>query len=1110
MATTLDDLLGDGRLVRLFSNENRACALQLWVLQIKSEQQTELRLVYGRLLPYSHSSNGWSFSNNDNYHVLGNIKIKITRLNLYIDSIHCAELLRQLTAGQSISAINEELGLECPKNLRKQFGSTTLVTDNLVYRPVAYLLNRDAHERGSLSSPHNAAGALSASITQTNKKSLFLLHGEYSTNLTASLVEQLDAETGLDFGGADATRFGDLELLVFPTLNDLEQNLLSVKWTDSPRAFCTRFDPVQVPFFDRFQFRLSIENDGQIVSSAIALADCNEEGVFTYVFQVSEELRERADSTELEVFGFSNDSPLEGVLCCRWRVGYVREITFQGHVMRTGSSPVKFDWLEKATRPVMTDRVKAALTVNRSNLEFGNRIGGRKADPWVTANLELSSLFARLNPPKSEGKFFQRWTMGDGEGRLQFVEWFRSLLTKYQQHQIVIFDPYFETAGLGLVLICAATNSDYIVFTSLPKPSKGGEDAQDECEHPISGRVNNLIASCEHNRHLLSRIKFCIYGLKEGRLHDRYILVMGEDDLPVAGFHLSNSFQKAAENFPLLITPIPADVLLQVEQYKSALVREAKTTQSIREAENPAMRLLFDSTASPSAPRRYEPLSFIEKPEAGSVLSVWSGENSLKGLSGDQLRIQMTALGLLRNNSLILKDGLKNCINMQEVNIREFISAWEILGEILAHSSTGDMKLRYLESECDFLEFLKQFLKTSFKRVHDNTNKELATVNVQFFHMSFEALLRSSYCTNHLFHATKYAALTWSEYFAIRFLWWYEPDFLLKIAEEQISILPVEPDESEAVRLSLLSQIVSEISLSIEFDISKIQLDTLVHSGQGLLCWLGLNAVERQLYTQDGLISVLSLLEVFSNQERVRVLGWMINHAAKDSNKEKIYKDLVEALHEELPEKISMKELQYLVDSMRGHMKQLAWAEPWLYQDVILPLLQNARASTEDACDIWMQELASMLGPLLNNRSRLFNLAREGQTTNIASLLFAYSSPEQREASLTIMNNILKQQRRILQQPLASTSGWTQWDDALRVSLWILAFGRWSEFYLCERGEPDQKLVQLSQDAFGLAMLRPIEEWQSKRGGRQDELVVFLDHVEGLLNLDGEPKDAPK
>jgi hypothetical protein len=172
MASTLDDLLGDGRLERLFSNQNRACALQLWVLQIKSEQSTEMRVVYGRLLPYSHSSNGWSFSNNDSHLVFGNIKVKITRLNLYIDSIHCAELLRQLSAGQSISAINETLGLESPKKLREQFGCTTLVTDNLVYRPVAYLLNRDAHERRSLSSPHSAAGAFSASITQTNKKAL--------------------------------------------------------------------------------------------------------------------------------------------------------------------------------------------------------------------------------------------------------------------------------------------------------------------------------------------------------------------------------------------------------------------------------------------------------------------------------------------------------------------------------------------------------------------------------------------------------------------------------------------------------------------------------------------------------------------------------------------------------------------------------------------------------------------------------------------------------------------------------------------------------------------------------------------------------------------------
>jgi hypothetical protein len=38
------------------------------------------------------------------------------------------------------------------------------------------------------------------------------------------------------------------------------------------------------------------------------------------------------------------------------------------------------------------------------------------------------------------------------------------------------------------------------------------------------------MASCEHNRHLLKRIKLRIYGLKEGRLHDRYIMIIGALD----------------------------------------------------------------------------------------------------------------------------------------------------------------------------------------------------------------------------------------------------------------------------------------------------------------------------------------------------------------------------------------------------------------------------------------------------------------------------------------------------------------------------------------------------------------------------------------------------
>jgi len=1106
MAPALDDLLGDYRLARLFSKDTRDCALQLWILQIESKQSIENRVVYGRLLPYSHSSDSWSFSDNDNFLVFGQVKAKLTRLNLYIKSVHCANLLRQLSDGRTISTISDELKLELPDKLRARFGTTALAADNLVYRPVVYQLNRDAYELRAPSSPHGGAGAFSASITQTDKGALFRLGQDYDVALTASVVKQLSEDTGLDFGGVDTARFGDLELLVFPTLDDLERPLLDVSWTDAPCALVSRFNPMQVPYFSGFQFRLSIENDDQIVYSGIATAAREAENVFECKFELSDQLHARTDRTELEIFGFHDGQSSEGVLCCRWRIGYVREIHVQGHMMGQGASSVKFDWLEKTTRPSVSARVQAALTINRGNPGFTDHIGGREADPWVPANRDLVSLFARLHPPKSGGQFFLRWGQGDSEGRLQFVEWFRALLGKYQQHQMVIFDPYFEAAGLGLVLLCAAPEANYIVFTSLPKPPKEGEATPSEPDKPAQGRINNLVAGCEHNRHLLKRIKLRIYGLKEGRLHDRYILIMGQDGLPVAGFNLSNSFQKAAENFPLLVTPIPADTLLKVEQYKSALVREAEAAVSAAETENPSMRLLFDSTASPMAPRRYEPLRFLEKAQAGDVLSVWTGEPSLRGLSGDPLREQMEALDLLRENSLALPEtaGLRNCLNRQTHDFADFTATWELLGEVLAHSRTEDPHFRELKTERRFLEFLGRFLAASFNRLHDEGDEELAVIDARLFRAPVNTLLHRSYQVHHLFHATKYAALTWPEYFTIKFLWWYDPDALLAIAEAQTDNVPMEPKGPDVVRLSLLSQIVSEISLSIQFDISEVQRDRLVRSSNGLLRWMGLNAIEVELEKSGGIVTVLQAVSAFTYPERVRAMGWMVHHAARNPTKAEVYKSLVAALHEALPATIPAEELRRLVDSMRGHMLQLAWAEPWLFEDVVFPLLQNDRAHIDDACEIWVQELASLLEPGLKNQPRSFDRAREGQTTNISAFLFAYSSPERQQASLESMRAILKRQKRIVQQPLASTSNWTRWDDALVVSMWILTFTRWCQYYLHKRGVMDRELERLVRDAGEVAMLRPMVEWRSGGAGKGGELSAFLDQVDELLASNGE------
>ena len=225
---------------------------------------------------------------------------------------------------------------------------------------------------------------------------------------------------------------------------------------------------------------------------------------------------------------------------------------------------------------------------------------------------------------------------------------------------------------------------------------------------------------------------------------------------------------------------------------------------------------------------------------------------------------------------------------------------------------------------------------------------------------------------------------------------------------------------------------------------------------------------------------MLQLVAAFSYPEQVRVLGWMVHRAAGNSAKAEIHKGLIAALHEALPATITTNELRYLVDSMRGHMRQLAWTEPWLFQDVVFPLLQNDRANIDDACEIWVRELAALLKPELEPL-RLFDRAREGQTTNITAFLFAYSSLDRQQASLKSLQAILKRQRWIVQQPLASTSNWTLWNDALVVSMWILTFTRWAQYYLRGRSMTDCELEALWRDAHELAMIRPMEEAAERR-----------------------------
>lgn len=1099
MSYKLINLTSDRRLARLFLSKKQPCALQLWVLQIKTEGGVENRVLYGRLLPYSFSNNSWSSSDRDESQSFGSFRASVTKLNLYIDSSLCSDFLRMICEGMDINTVSGVLNLNVPAKLSEKFGSTVISDQYATFRPVRYLLNRDANNHNLLLSPHAKASALSASIVKNDKKSLLYFSGNYYKDLTSMIVNQLNSDTGMNFGGKDISRLGDIELLVFPALDNNERNLLVVSLNKNDGTVNVRFDSSKLPGSCSYQFFLAVENDNQIIYSKAALAKSFDSGIFECTFELDDKTSEIVDSVRVDVFYFQQNNLENGELCCSWKCDYIREVNLQTHVISNNTSPVKFDWLEKNTAPQMVDRVSHVLSFSARNHFSQSKIGGRIIDKWVPENNSLSSLFTKLYPRKSDGRFFPRLGPSNGEGRLQFVEWFKELVSKHKQRHIAIFDPYFEDVGLTLLLLNAFPGSEYTIFRSMPKLVEKGVPQRRKTDGLINRGLDNLIANCKHNERLLRSSNVKIYGMKDGRLHDRYILVLDSGGLPVEGFHLSNSFQKATANNPLLITPIPTDVLYQTNQYVFDIIQEANIS-SDEESNEKKIFLLFDSKNSSSEKKLYEPFDILNKALAGTVLSVWLKEPLLKGLCGFNLKSKMNELGLIQGESLhhFSKNGLLNCLNEMEGELSDFIKAWEIIGDILAHTIVDDSSIDGIQTDKKFLTFLLSFLTHSFKRTAMLDEQEITVIDPIYFNMSLDNFIHSSTQTYHFHHAIKHKVITWSEFYAVKYLWLYSPDSLLGLSEAVIKELGEKYQPEYVIILSLLEQVVGEISLSVEFNtLSREQIASLMKSNIAMMNWFGWNGIETQLIAESKSGIDIETLPFSSFSQQVQFLGWVINRNAHDESNSSFYKNALNFLHTKLlPEKLSGSDFELLINALRGHMHQLGWAEPWLFRDIVEPLLRERRVSFEDVSNVWFVDFMDLLNKKRSGNAILFSSKREGVTTDLCSYFLAHSNPDYQKKCLKKLTQILDKQKAIIQQPLASTSNWSKWDDALTISLWVLIFAKLGKYYLERKeGATYQLLESVSEYSTALIGVRNKDEWR-----HHDELFSCLEKVEKLVN----------
>lgn len=1111
MDILLSDILEDKRLIRLFGVPNNQCALQLWLLQIKKDELVESRLLYGRALPYDFSNNKWSVTRDDNFVKYNGFQAQVICLNLYCTSSTLLEVTKNITEGNDLTTINNKNVLSFShKEDSKRFGAFCLNND-LSFRPVSYLPMRSDWFATGLRSVHESAGAFSASITNLQKNSIFKIDDINDEKLIKNCIKELHSKTGLDFLDNDSDRIGDLEFLVFPTLDEKERNLFYINWDKKGSVISINLEQSKDQLFDDFQFNITLVNGDSNIYSVFINQSYKIGSKLEFEHTIPAFLNEIIDGVKVDVFA-KNTKDDYFFLYSQYGVSYIREISLNTQLASV-SGKVSNSWLLKHANENDQGNIKKLETIQQKSIDVKSLIGGRKNDPWIAVNKLIKNNFENLIETKSEGEFFEQWEEGKGSGRIKFSEWFRKVIHANDSGSVYIFDPYFEDAGIYLLSLSASVNTEYVVFTTREKQKKTEKNSffwnvinkiydffVETQNKPLwSERINSLLEACEKLKPLLMRVKLKIYALppnvgKRPAFHDRYILTLDSNGKPVKGFHLSNSIQKANESYPLLITPIPKNTLEKVLVYASSILENTKINNDDEDIEFVDNRnnLIFDSRKYYSQLKdktRYEPLAIFENKFSGDLLSEWLCEPSLKGKHSENLKEKLTSLDCLQGesfkgakyNSLGNLEGFLRCCTPED-----FKRYWFVAGSLFAHTSMGDSEKIYKElASKTIIKRLSEYILQ-----HDDSISDAETGGVDFsalYSKNIDSLLielRGSYD----FLERGIARLDWALFYAIKIIWKADCTLTLNLLCEHINSVI---DDSVEHKKLICAQLISEIALDIEFGINNIQIFELIRQPVAILKWLGFCGLENEMANTQN-ISLLALSNFPKKKDKIKFLCWAVNRSSNEMSGEQsdINKIYITELLNTIPHQLTLNEFRELVQALEGRMQQLGWCEPWMYEYIITPLLNTNRVDIDYVCEVWMDELISNLSLFINNKN-IFSLKTEGQMTNFSALYLANSSAKLFDSKIKKLKKLLTNAERYIQAPLSSTKNWSEWDSALKVALWIYGFTKWVEYFLKRPYKLSNDFNELKLSSHRLAMYRQKDEWASMTTAG-NEFGVFL------------------
>lgn len=1064
LSTEIEKLSRDTRLSKVIAGDN-SCVLQLWVLTIGKR---EIEIVYGWIMQNTCPPIGkWSECEIKLKSV--NNKYELHRLSLYNTGAVILKVITGLCEEMTLKEVCDKNNLQNESSAMNSLKMAN-AQESFAVRPVIIAGSKDGlpldiHK--TLRSPYSEISAFVGSLVNLNKMALWQnIPEEVVKNVVVAMSEQ----TGLAFEKSDSKRLGNIEWINIPVTNS-QVDFTTQKKLRSKKDGSVIEDGADVSMTGiscqsvevcikrgslekgtRLLVRCQLRNDSDIVSDSCRMVQIDD-APYRIEFSAQEEI----DYVLLTIWKNDHESD-------HWSIWYENPSSLlRGINLGIGMIGVECGLhtgvFDKYKGSKADQKAKELERVQQVHFNY-SAIAMEGFDPWVSAGSKSEVYVQKLFPPISGGGFFAKGWEGDEPGFLSFVSWLKSLSETNAGNikEIQIIDPYFDALGIDLLLARAkAININYSVLTNTQINSSGKKNKK--TKEPL--RATRIRESCRKLGLVLSQLNIKILDLRSIKggdnqlFHDRYILLYDHSGNITKGYHLSNSIQGATRSHPLLVTPIPQDIIEKVAQYvnkllaaQSPIVNEARVIQiypAIKPKNNEAIK---------------ESNSIERFPYLRRFAAAFLGSKLIWILPQKVIYARLKRNGIITNMHVFKGDisSIKSRLGTNLIpeflksNAKEFKELWIAFCHWLAHTPTTEVE-DYLNIVAELGKdglaakvesMMQDYIASTPKTIEAKNSITELDVLHDLCRGYDDNLIGVEYLLGHglfVYDPSKYPTM-----YGARFLMKNNPQRLMRCMEAIMNHAEkkavIDPNDPTIIELSHINGVI--ISEMVNYlHLSRQKMEVFIKCKVPFI-----RALATQSYLlkydeekkSESLIEAIPLLNGLNNFELILTLSAWVYHLRVQANrKNKSENDELMTLRQILfgkirevynPQEIPVSLLSQSVVKYLGGPSGGDWALSTT-NDLLIPLMNGGKISHKDIADIWL----NMLLKYLKNDSYFNSSVRELNDVSAWCLVGLDSS--QRTKFTQEIDKIFLTEKRIIQRTCSRSVDFDSWNKARIRLIWL-------------------------------------------------------------------------